>query len=55
MTESESTPEGERTCRHCGEPYTMQPDVADMPCPHCGRFVNTVACPTCGQPMHVEE
>lgn len=34
-------------CRHCGESYES---FSEEPmCPHCGRYEDSVICPTCGQ------
>ena len=36
------------TCRHCGKRY--ESSAADPQCPECGRYQDTVMCPTCHQP-----
>lgn len=42
----ESTPQH---CYHCGRPTTAENLEEDWLCPHCGRYQNSVTCPTCHQ------
>ena len=35
-------------CRHCGTSYSAKAG-ADPRCPECGRYQDSIICPTCGQ------
>lgn len=47
MTETESAV----YCRHCGE--TFDGEDGDFLCPSCGRYQDSMQCPTCNQPVRL--
>ena len=42
-------------CRHCGEKVDLAPGAKDALCKNCDHYINTVACPACGQPTSADD
>jgi len=40
-------------CRHCGTESEHMSDDTDWLCKACDHYQDTIACPTCGQPMRM--
>lgn len=41
-------------CRHCGQPHEVQPGSdPDFLCDACGRYQDSMLCPTCKQPARI--
>ena len=50
-----SDPDAQAThCRHCGAPLDSAANSgAEIQCPNCERYQDTIACPTCRQPARI--